>query len=192
MSKHVSAHLVVRWCAAAAIALAVASTASYSHANGRVVDLQKRAAGPYEVALGTIPSPPTVGAVHLSITVTDTERGAPVLDAGVTVSGTGPGADKPDVGPLEATNSPTDPVYYEAAATVERLGLWTFTVTVDADLGTESADFVLEVVEVNPLFQIFTWVTVLVFFALVGLGLVPFVREKLRRRSVRRKRRKTA
>ena len=153
-----------------------------------MLEYQRQTAGPYEIALGTIPSPPTVGALHLSITVTDMAREAPVLDALVTVLGTGPGEATPRTGPVEASNSPTDPVYYEATAPVESLGPWTFTVTVDGEPGTASANFVLEVVELNPILEVITWVTVLLFFALVGLGLFPFVRDRLRRSRRRRRR----
>ena len=192
MSKRVSPRLIstvtLLWCAAAVLALAAALTPGNAYANGRVLEYQRQTAGPYEIALGTIPSPPTVGALHLSITVTDVEREAPVLDAVVTVLGTGPGEDAPETGPLEASNSPTDPVYYEATAPVESLGPWTFTVTVDGELGKASASFVLEVVELNPILQVITWVTVLLFFALVGLGLFPFIRDRLRKSRRRRRR----
>ena len=193
VSKHVPLRLIstaaLLWCGAAAAALAVALTSSQAYANGRVLEFQRQTAGPYEIALGTIPSPPTVGALHLSITVTDVEREAPVLDAVVTVLGTGPGEDALRAGPLEALNSPTDPVYYEATAPVESLGAWTFMVTVDGEPGKASANFILEVVELNPILQVITWVTVVLFFALVGLGLFPFVRDRLRR-SRRRSRRR--
>ena len=192
MSKRVSPRLIstvtLLWCAAAVLALAAALTPGNAYANGRVLEYQRQTAGPYEIALGTIPSPPSVGALHLSITVTDVEREAPVLDAVVTVLGTGPGEDAPETGPLEASNSPTDPVYYEATAPVESLGPWTFTVTVDGELGKASASFVLEVVELNPILQVITWVTVLLFFALVGLGLFPFIRDRLRKSRRRRRR----
>ena len=177
----------MRWWAAVAFALAVALPVAHAYANGRVLEFQMQTAGPYEIGLGTIPSPPTVGALHLSITVTDVERDAPVLDAVVTVTGTGPGEDAPTAGPLEASNSPTDPVYYEATAPVESLGAWTFMVTVDGEPGRATASFVLEVVELNPILQVITWVTVVLFFALIGLGLFPFVRDRLRKSRSRRR-----
>ncbi len=192
MSKRVTLRLtspaaLLRW-AAVAFALAVALPQANVYANGRVLEFQRQTAGPYEIGLGTIPNPPTVGAIHLSITVTDVEREAPVLDAVVTVTGTGPGEDAPKTGPLEASNSPTDPVYYETTAPVESLGAWTFMVTVDGEPGRATASFVLEVVELNPVLQVITWVTVVLFFALVGLGLFPFVRDRLRRSKRRRRR----
>ena len=191
MSKRVPLRLTSRAallrCAAVAFALIAALLQANAYANGRVLEFQRQTAGPYEIGLGTIPSPPTVGALHLSITVTDVEREAPVLDAGVTVTGSGPGADAPTAGPLEALNSPTDPVYYEATAPVESLGAWTFMVTVDGEPGRATASFALEVVELNPILQVITWVTVVLFFALVGLGLFPFVRDRLRKSRRRRR-----
>ena len=192
MSKRVSPRLTstaaLLACAATAFGLAAALTPAVVYANGRVLEYQRQTAGPYEIGLGTIPNPPTVGALHLSITVTDVEREAPVLDAVVTVMGVAQGEESPETGPLEASNSPTDPVYYEATAPVESLGVWTFIVTVDAEPGAASASFVLEVVELNPILQVITWVTVLLFFALVGLGLFPFVRDRLRKSRRRRRR----
>ena len=192
MSKRVPLRLTSRAallrCAAVAFALIAALPVAHAYANGRVLEFQRQTAGPYEIGLGTIPSPPTVGALHLSITVTDVERDAPVLDAVVTVTGTGPGEDAPRTGPLEASNSPTDPVYYEATAPVESLGAWTFMVTVDGEPGRATASFALEVVELNPILQVITWVTVVLFFALVGLGLFPFVRDRLRKSRRRRRR----
>ena len=77
-------------------------------------------------------------------------------------------------------------MYYETTAPVESLGAWTFMVTVDGEPGRATASFVLEVVELNPVLQVITWVTVVLFFALVGLGLFPFVRDRLRRSKRRR------
>ena len=72
---------------AAAIAAVQAETA---FANGRVVRFDRQVAGPYEVALGTIPDSPTLGALHMTLTVTDTKTQAYLLDAAVVVEGTGP------------------------------------------------------------------------------------------------------
>ena len=174
-----------------ALALSAASILSHAQANGRVVEFQTKTAGPYEIALGTVPNPPIVGALHLTVSVTTVETETPVTDAAITVSGTGPGEDAPKVGPVEASNSPTDPVFYDATTAVDRLGLWTFTVTVDSEPGKASADFVLEVRESNPILKLVTWVTVVVFLALVGLGLYPFVRDRLRKSTGETRKRST-
>ena len=80
----------------AALALVWAGLASgfppQAHANGRVAELQKKQAGPYEIALGTIPGTPIVGTLHMTMTVSDLASGAFLLDARVTATGTGPGA----------------------------------------------------------------------------------------------------
>ena len=166
--------------------VAALAAPSEARANGRIVEFQSQTAGAYEIAFGTIPTPPRVGTLHLSVTLTDLAAQTPVVDAVVTVTGSGPGDPPPSVGPLNAENRPTDLVFYDAPAPVETPGEWTFTVAVDSGLGPASADFTLEVVETSPLVELFTWVTVTMFFALVGLGLFPLLRNRLRRRGGRR------
>ena len=170
--------------AALVLALLVAALAapSEARANGRIIEFQRQTVGPYEIALGTIPTPPRVGVLHLSVTLTDVAAQSPVVDAAVTLTGSGPGDPPAAAGPVEAENRPTDLIYYDASATVETPGEWSFTVEVDSGLGPASADFTLEVVESSPLVELFTWVTVTMFFALVGLGLFPLLRKAIRRR----------
>ncbi len=176
--------------AALVLALLVAALAapSEAHANGRIIEFQRQTVGPYEIALGTIPTPPRVGVLHLSVTLTDVAAQIPVVDAAVTLTGSGPGDPPAAAGPVEAENRPSDLIFYDASATVETPGEWSFTVEVDSGLGPASADFTLEVVESSPLVELFTWVTVTMFFALVGLGLFPLLRNRLRRRPPRRRR----
>ena len=170
---------------AVALALLAAAILSHAHANGRVVKFERKAAGPYEIALGTIPSPPIVGALHLTVTVNVLDGGRSVTNAVIMVSGVGPDKGGPRIGPVETSNTPTNPPIYDGTTAVDRLGLWTLTVEVDSDPGKASADFVLEVKESNPILQLITWVTVVVFLALVGLGLFPFLRDRARRRGRR-------
>jgi hypothetical protein len=159
---------------------------STAHANGRVTELQKKQAGPYEIALGTIPATPIVGTLHLTMTVSDRASGAFLLDARVSVTGTGPGGQVPEIGPLEAENNPISPNFYDASTVVDRVGVWTFTVSIGGDLGEASTDFTLSVETPNPLFRALTWITVVVFFALVGLGLLPLIRQRSRRKRMSR------
>ena len=178
-----------RGIAALVLALLVAALAapSEARANGRIIEFQRQTVGPYEIALGTIPTPPRVGVLHLSVTLTDVAAQSPVVDATVTLTGSGPGDPPAAAGPVEAENRPSDLIYYDASATVETPGEWSFTVEVDSGLGPASADFTLEVVESSPLVELFTWVTVTMFFALVGLGLFPLLRKALRRRRTARR-----
>ena len=184
--KHLRAPLLLGLLALvwAGVLIGLPSTA---HANGRVTELQKKQAGPYEIALGTIPGTPIVGNLHLTMTVADRASGAFLLDARVSVTGSGPGGQVPEIGPLEAENNPISPNFYDINTTVDRVGFWTFTVSISGDLGEASTDFTLNVETPNPFLRALTWLTVVVFFALVGLGLLPFIRQRGRRRRRRRR-----
>ena len=159
---------------------------SLAHANGRVAELQKKRAGPYEIALGTIPGTPVVGTLHMTMTVSDIASGAFLLDARVAVTGIGPGAQAPEIGPLEAQSNLTSPNFYDVNTSVDRVGAWTFTISISGEQGEAATDFVLDVKSPNPFFRAITWITVVVFFALVVLGLVPFIRQQGKRRRSRR------
>ena len=114
---------------AAGLAVVVASFPADVQANGRVTNFQKKLAGPYEVGLGTIPPSPSVGNLHLALTVTDPATKSPVLDAKVELQGTGPDSTEIEIGPTVATNSTLDPAYYEVNTSVGREGMWLFTTT---------------------------------------------------------------
>ena len=172
-----------RWLLSLTLAVAVATAPVALYANGRVGQLVRQIAGPYEIALGTIPDRPVVGVLHLTLTVSDAAAEAPILDADVTVAARGPDGDANEIGPLPAQNSARDPVFYDVSTEVDRIGAWTFTVSVSSDLGDASADFVLEVRNPNPILEIFTWVTVVVFVAVIGLAILPFIRGRRRGRD---------
>jgi hypothetical protein len=172
--------LAVGWASALAV-LAVILAATVS-ANGRVGQFVRQTAGPYEIALGTIPDSPAVGQLHLTMTVRDTAAESFVLDAEITVTGVGPDGDAVEIGPLDARNSPTSLDFYEVNTSVDRVGTWVFTVLVSGEPGEGSADFLIKVRTASTVYRIFTWVTVMVFFALVGLGLFPYLRRRMRRR----------
>ena len=173
--------LAVAWASALA-ALTLILTATVS-ANGRVGQFVRQAAGPYEIALGTIPDSPVVGELHLTMTVRDTTAESFVLDAEIKVSGVGPDGDAVEIGPLDARNSPTSLDFYEVNTTVDRVGTWTFTVSVTGAAGEGSTDFLIGVRTASLVYRVFTWVTVMMFFALVALGLVPYLRRRWRRRQ---------
>ena len=175
--------------AASLAAVLVATQAlSVTHANGRVTRFINRTAGPYEIAMGTIPDTPIVGSLHLTMTIEEASSGEPVLDAEVTVTGRGPDTEVVELGPLTAQGNPVDPLFYDISTSVDRVGMWTFTVVVRADLGEGSADYLLKVEKPGVLTRYLTWVTVIVFFAVVALGLLPYLRERGRRKTRRRKR----
>ena len=150
-------------------------------ANGRVARLITQQAGPYEVALGSIPDRPVVGALHMTMTVSESAAQALVLDADITVVGTGPDAEASEIGPLRAQNSPTNPAFYDISTTVDRVGIWSFNVSVDAGAGVGQTEFAIDVQTANPLFKILTWITVVGFLALVAMGVMPVLRQRRRR-----------
>lgn len=172
--------LAVAWASAlAALTVILAATVS---ANGRVGQFVRQTAGPYEIALGTIPDSPVVGELHLAITVRDTAAESFVLDAEVKVSGVGPDAGAVEIGPLDARNSPTALDFYEVNTSVDRVGTWTFTISVTGPVGEGSTDFLIKVKTASAVYRVFTWVTVVTFFALVVLGIFPYLRRRIRRR----------
>ena len=68
---------------AAAWAAWIQGAPGAAFANGRVVEFDRQEAGPYEIAFGKIPGSPRVGALFLSIIVTDTASATPVTGADV-------------------------------------------------------------------------------------------------------------
>lgn len=173
----------------AAAALAAASLPVYALANGRIAIYERKAAGPYEIGLGTIPPSPSVGNLHLSITVTETATEAPVANAAVVVEGTGPDSAEVEIGPTPAAGSVQDPSYYEVNTAVDREGWWSFTTTVADDAGEHSAEFRVEVRNASPLPGILTLSVLVAFLVVFGLAIRASLggRKGKRRRSGGRK-----
>lgn len=174
-----------------ALALAVLPGRA-AHANGQVSNFVSKAAGPYEIVMGTSPASPTIGSLHIAVLVNDLATRQPVLDARVMVTGKGPGEDAPAIGPMEAQRGITSAVFYEVNTSVDRIGQWVFTLNVEGRLGQASAEFPIEVREPNPIMSIFA--TVVGAIALLVLGYIWFslLRWYLRRRSQGSPRRKAA
>ncbi len=168
-----------------ALAFAVIATSfpAVVHANGRVTNFQTKTAGPYEIGLGTIPPSPSVGNLHLALTVTDAVTQAPVLDANVELVGTGPDSAEIEIGPTIAANSPQDPAYYEVNTSVSREGLWLFTTTIMDAAGDHSADFQVEVKNASPITGILTLVVLVAFLVIFGLSIRASLGGKRRRRK---------
>ena len=162
-----------------ALAMAVvAGSFGHVYANGRVVEFDKRVAGPYEVAVGKIPTSPVVGPLHLTMTVTEIATGLSIIGAEVTVTGTGPDSTEVEIGPIIATSDLQDPTFYDVAMQVDRIGIWVVTVAVSNERGDGSADFPIQVVESSPITGIVTVVAVLAFGVVLGLAVRAFLREK--------------
>ncbi len=169
---------------AAAFAAAQAETA---FANGRVLRFDRQVAGPYEVALGTIPDSPTVGALHLTLTITDAKTRKYLLDAVVVVEGAGPESGAA-IGPLVAENNLDDPRFYDVNTVVEVEGPWVFTVGIEASLGDAVAEFPIEVRNPSPIAGVATLLVLLAFLAILGVSLRAYFRERRSRRRRRRAR----
>ena len=168
---------------AAGLVVFIASLPTIVQANGRVTNFQKKIAGPYEIGLGTIPPSPSVGNLHLALTVTDPATNSPVLDANVELVGTGPDSTEIEIGPTIAANSTQDPTYYEVNTSVGREGMWLFTTTItDAD-GEHSADFQVEVKNASPITGILTMVILVVFLIIFGLSIRAALGGRRRRRK---------
>lgn len=152
-------------------ALAAVSHPGIAQANGRVIDFQRKVAGPYEIALGTLPPSPAPGNLHLTMTITEVASRALVLDAAVTVTGTGPGAAAPDIGPLTAGHTSADTKYYDINTSVDREGTWSFTVAISGKAGDGAAEFQIEVVKSNPLLGLLTLALLLALAVVIALAM---------------------
>ena len=169
----------------AALTVVIASFPAVAQANGRVTNFQKKLAGPYEIGLGTIPPSPSVGNLHLALTVTDPATNTPVLDSTIELVGTGPGSAEIEIGPTFATNSAQDPAYYEVNTAVGREGMWLFTTTITDTDGEHSAAFQVEVKNASPITGILTLVVLLAFLIIFGLSIRASLGGKRRRRKKR-------
>lgn len=160
---------------------------SVAHANGRIISYERQTAGPYEIALGTIPESPSVGNLHLSLTVgaLSSDAPVPVLDAVVTVVGSGPDALQTEIGPVAVGNSVREPRFYEANVGVDRVGVWTFDIMVASDLGEASATFEVRVQEISLLPGFLTLVVLVALLLILGLSVRSYLRQQRRGKRAR-------
>ena len=102
--------------------------------------------GPYELQIGIFPGDPKVGNLHVSIQVNAADGGAPVTDATVLVSASGP-AGAADVPPVQAVNMPQSPQFYETDLPLDAVGSWTLTVETESGLGPATLEVPFQVTE---------------------------------------------
>ena len=139
--------------------------------------VQNARVGPYELQVGIFPGRPKVGNLHLSILVKDAESESLVTDATVMVAARGPeGA--ADVSPVQATNTPQRPQFYDVDIRLDMEGSWTLTLEADSHLGQASLDVPLEVTASADL----SLVLPLLAGGLAVLVLVVWVRDRIRAR----------
>ena len=168
------------WLIAAAAMLAV--PLATAHANGRVIVFEDHTAGPYRLAVGTIPENPIVGNLHLTMTITAPPSQDLILDAEVSVSGSGPESEAVEIGPMAAEHNAADPTFYDINTFVDRQGEWRFSVSVNGPRGEGTADFPIEVRTQSPLIGIVTILALVAFLAALGYSLRTFLRERSRGR----------
>lgn len=171
----------------AALVSAVSVSASPAHANGRILRYETKTAGPYDVSLGTIPETPTVGPLHLSVTVTVRSDGrvVPVLDAVVTVEGSGPDAEALEIGPTKLTNNPVDLSFYETNIEVDRVGRWSLDFDVESGHGQARTRFQVNVRESSPLPGLLTLFVLLVLLSTLAFSIRSYLRQRYRKRGGR-------
>ncbi|MFQ5576214.1 MAG: FixH family protein [Anaerolineae bacterium] len=123
-----------------ALAVLAAAQPVWAHGGG-APQLVNAPAGPYRVSVWTQPDPLRAGEVHFTVAVTDPAAGAPILDAGVTVtltplSGSGAAISSPATH-REAVNK----IFYETDFELPAAGRWQVVVAVDGPRGRGQTDF---------------------------------------------------
>lgn len=183
----ISAKNVLILCAFLALLVALASRADSARAHGGGFQLNKSAsAGPYNLTIGTIPDPPTVGEAILIIEVTNPDTNQRVVGLDVTIVPRGPEDPEGEPDTLYGLVDSYDPTLYETRAELPSAGPWTFDVIVDGQAGSGEAQFAYDVKRVNPIGGIITLVTLIAFLTVIGLSIRAFLKERGKGRKVRR------
>ena len=169
-----------------AAALVSCSDGVYAHGGG--FQLSKRAsAGPYNLTIGTIPDPPTVGEAILIIEVTDPDTNERVVGLNVTIVPSGPEGLEREPDTLYGLVDSYDPTLYETRAELPSPGPWTFDVIVEGPTGGGEAQFSYDVKRVNPIGGIITLVTLIAFLTVIGLSMRAFLKERGKGRRAERR-----
>jgi hypothetical protein len=156
-------------------------------ANGRVQRFVTQSVGPYTLQIGTIPETPVVGNLHLTISIADETNGAYIFDAVVTVAGAGPEVDTPELGPFVAEKNPLDPTFYDINTSVDRVGIWSFTIDISGELGDISTEIDIVVESVSPVAGIVTLVALVAFLLVLGLSVRAFLKQQRKASGGRRR-----
>ena len=172
LPTHVSLILISALALAAIVIVAWSGAwGTSAEANGSVTKYTTLTAGPYDVSLGTAPPDPRTGPLHLTVKLSPIGSEDAITGADVVVSGRGPGAAQAEIGPLPTFSLPATPEDYDPDVEVDREGIWTFTVDVDASLGEATAVFLLDVSNPSPWLGILTLALALVLLMIVGLSM---------------------
>jgi hypothetical protein len=127
------------------VALAMGAPARDTGAHGGRVRLAKVPAGPYLVSVWTLPDPPRVGSLDVSLAVMEPRSERALLDAAARLTVTprpGPGA--AIVRDLKLGGE-GNPILYHALLEVPSAGAWQVTVAVEGPAGRGEASFDLSV-----------------------------------------------
>ena len=151
-------------------------------ANGRVTRFDRLSADPFLISVGTIPETPVAGNLHLTMKVMEKSTSIFVLDATIIVSGTGPSDRATGVGPIVATNNSLDPTFYDVNLSVDEIGKWLFTISIEADLGEADVTFEIEVVKSSPVSGIIALAVLIALVTILGLSIRALVREQQKKR----------
>lgn len=182
----ISAKNVLVLCALLALSCVLMSCSNSVYAHGGGFQLNKRAsAGPYNLTIGTIPDPPTVGEAILILEVTNSDTNQRIVGLNVTIVPQGPEDTEGAPNNLYAIADSYDPTLYETRADLPNPGPWTFDVIVEGQDGSGEAQFSYDVKRVNPIGGIITLVTLLAFLTVIGLSMRAFLKERSKGRRVR-------
>ena len=160
------------------VSIAITSITYVAQANGRVTKFQNQSIGPYLVSLGTIPEPPIVGNLHLTLTLMEIEKQEFILDALITASGNGSTINSKYIGPINAVKNFGDPRYYDINTSVNTTGTWTFDIAIKADAGEITTTFQIEVIERNNIPAILAFFVLLLLVTILGLSIRSFIQQQ--------------
>jgi hypothetical protein len=104
----------------------------------------------------------------MTLAVIELDTRTAVIRADVTMTARGP--DSTVIGPLKVETDTADPSFYDLRTTLDRAGIWVFTIDVDAPAGPGSADFTIEVKKTSSITGIITLLTLLAFVVILGLS----------------------
>ena len=139
------------------------------YANGRVTDWKNVESDSFQVSLGTIPSDPRIGVVHISIRVKELTSGEFIDNAEISVVATGPSGSS-FVEETFFENDPIDSTYFDGLINVDKEGPWDILVTITMNQYSEAVVFRLNVVKTHPLTGAITLVAVIGFLIVLGFS----------------------
>ena len=174
--------------AALAVLMLLWSSAGLVSAHGGGFQLNKSAsAGPYNLTIGSIPDPPTVGEAIFIIEVTHPDTDDRITGLDVRIVTSGPEASDAESNILYGIADSYDPTLYETRAELPIAGPWKLDVLITGQAGSGEAQFTYDVKQVSPVGGIIALLTLLAFLAVIGLSMRAFLKERSRGRLVRRR-----